>query len=87
MWKYVLIGWNVWVFILYGMDKLFAVCGRRRIPEKTLIGAAYFMGAGGAFVGMILFRHKIRKWCFRICIPLAIVINLALLYLFFHVLV
>ena len=46
---------------LYGLDKLFARMGARRIPERTLLFASFIGGALGGLVGMILFRHKTRK--------------------------
>ena len=48
-------------FILYGLDKLFAKIGARRIPERTLLFASAVGGAIGASLGMLLFKHKIRK--------------------------
>jgi uncharacterized membrane protein YsdA (DUF1294 family) len=34
---------------------------QRRIPERTQLGIGLLGGAWGALLGMILFRHKIRK--------------------------
>ena len=76
--------WNAVVFILYGADKLLAKLQARRIPEKSLISLAFCFGGIGAFLGMQLFRHKTRKPLFRTAIPLAVVLNLALLGVFFR---
>ena len=58
------------VFTLYGVDKWKAKRQKWRISEMTLLGMAFVFGAAGAFVGMLLFHHKTRKWKFRILVPL-----------------
>lgn len=69
--------WNGIVLLLYGLDKWKAVRGRWRISEKLLLLCAFVMGALGAGLGMLLFRHKTRKTKFRVLIPLALLINAA----------
>ena len=76
--SYYLVVINVVAFILYGLDKAKAVKHQWRIPEATLLGAAFVGGAFGAFAGMIVFHHKTRKMKFRILIPIAILIWLTL---------
>ena len=73
--KIVLAIWNVFVCLLYGLDKSRAVRGERRISEKELITLAFLFGGAGAMFGMILFNHKTSKMKFRILVPLAVVIN------------
>lgn len=73
-----LIGWNVITFLLYGIDKLCALIGTRRITEELLLVSAFLLGGIGAGIGMILFRHKIRKMKFCILIPVSVVINLVI---------
>lgn len=70
---------NLVGLILMGADKLFAIKDMGRIPEKTLIGISAAGGAVGTFMGMILFRHKIRKAKFYILLPLFLVGYIALL--------
>lgn len=55
---------NIIVFILYGVDKLFAKISFTRIPEKILLNFAIFGGAYGSFIGMYLFHHKTKKKLF-----------------------
>lgn len=62
---------NLISFFLYGIDKYKAVHKRWRIPEQILLLSAFLGGAAGALVGMLLFRHKTRKWKFRILVPAA----------------
>ena len=62
---------SVTAFPLYGWDKAMAKLRRRRIPEAALLGCALLGGsAGAALLGMLLFRHKIRKGPFRYGVPL-----------------
>lgn len=73
--------WNVFVFLLYGLDKAKAEKHKWRISEKTLILAAFFMGAFGAFFGMRIFRHKTKKPMFRAFVFIAILVNSGIVYL------
>ena len=73
---FLIIIWNIIVFAIYGIDKKNARNNKRRVPEKTLIGMAFFCGGIGAFLGMRIFRHKTRVLKFRILIPLLVFINL-----------
>ena len=66
---------NVLVFALYGIDKFKAVRGDWRISERTLMLAAV-PGVFGALLGMLAFRHKIRKPLFYIGVPLILVVEI-----------
>ncbi|MDO5125752.1 MAG: DUF1294 domain-containing protein [Ruminococcus sp.] len=69
---------NVIAFAVYGIDKLKAKHNRWRTPESTLILLAAFGGSVGAFVAMRLFRHKTKHPKFNICIPMFIIIHVAI---------
>jgi uncharacterized membrane protein YsdA (DUF1294 family) len=58
---------NLLTFIVYGADKLFAINGTRRVPEKILLALSIIGGGVGGSVAMELFRHKTRRehWYFR----------------------
>ena len=75
---------NVVVFFMYGVDKWNAKHGLRRIPEKTLLGIAVAGGSIGAYIGMQLFRHKIRKPRFYIGIPVILAVQVVLLLYIYH---
>lgn len=76
---YILI-WNLIVFLIYGIDKIKAIRGSFRISESVLITCAFAMGGFGAIFGMYVFRHKTRKLKFRLLVPVALVLNIALIY-------
>ncbi len=71
---------NLTAFILFGIDKWRAVRDKWRIPEKTLLTAALWGGAAGAFLGMLLFRHKIRKPKFYILVPILLALETVIFY-------
>lgn len=77
---YIFLIWNVIVAFLYWIDKKKAEKGAYRISEKTLILSAFLMGAPGALCGMHFFRHKTKHMSFLISIPLALVVNIAVVY-------
>ena len=54
--------------------------GAERISEGMLFFLATIFGSVGIYVGMMLIRHKSRKWYFLIGIPLLIIENLSTLY-------
>mgnify|MGYP000907477456 CR=1 FL=1 len=56
----VFVGLSIVVFLIYGLDKIFAILGSYRIPEKFLLLLSFVGGVGGA-LAMVCFRHKIRK--------------------------
>lgn len=61
-----LIGINAVTVLLYGYDKRQAVVGRGRVPEMILHLAALVGGSPGALIAQMLFRHKTRKFKFRL---------------------
>lgn len=65
---------NIISLALFGYDKYQAVCEEYRISERHLLLVAFF-GPFGAYAGMRIFRHKIRKPLFSILVPVFIVIH------------
>ena len=62
VWFFLILGlWNLCVFAVYGADKIKAVTGGWRISEACLLTLALLFGGIGGMLGMIAFRHKIRK--------------------------
>lgn len=71
---------NVIAFFMYGIDKWKAKKNKWRIPEKTLLGAAFFGGSVGALAGMQVFHHKTKHWKFKIGVPMCLVLHVGLGY-------
>ena len=81
-WIFIII-WNVFVFLIYGIDKKKAKKQKWRIPEKTLLMLAFLFGAPGASLGMRFFHHKTKKMKFKILIPLFFIFQtIIILYIY-----
>lgn len=76
-----LAGVNLALLCVMGWDKLAAIRGVRRIPERTLFSLALLGGSVGGILGMLLFRHKTRKPAFRVGFPAILLCQLALAWL------
>ena len=68
---------NAASFAIFGLDKLFAIRHRRRIPEATLLALALLFGAAGELLAMVLFRHKTLHKKFCLGLPLILVLQIA----------
>ena len=74
---YLLIIWNIIIFCEFGIDKWKSIHKKWRISEKTLILSAFLMGGIGGIFGMMVFHHKTKHIKFKILIPLAVLLNIA----------
>lgn len=80
--------WNVYVFLLYAVDKHKARRERWRIPESAMLTTAFLCGGIGALIAMQLVHHKTRNRKFRILVPMAFVLTIAVvLYLLWRALI
>lgn len=70
-----LIGYNLLVFSLYGIDKLKAKKTSWRVSEKTLLWMAFLGGSAGAFLGMQVFHHKTLHKKFEVLVPLFLLLH------------
>ena len=70
---------NIISFIIMGLDKLFAIKNKRRISENTLLFLSIIGGVFGTTLGMIIFKHKIRKPKFLILIPIILILSIYLI--------
>jgi uncharacterized membrane protein YsdA (DUF1294 family) len=77
--KYLLII-NVITFVVYGLDKLFAIKHKRRIRIITLLGLAFIGGELGGLLAMNIFHHKTSKKCFTIGLPLMLVMHMIIYF-------
>lgn len=71
---------NLVTFIVFGVDKRRAIMQKWRISERTLLALSAAGGSAGAFAGMRLFRHKIRKPKFYLGVPGIFVLQVILGY-------
>ncbi|MEG0527030.1 MAG: DUF1294 domain-containing protein [Longicatena sp.] len=70
-----LIVWNIITFTMMGIDKWKAIHKGMRISEKMLLSCSLLLGSLGTLLGMIVFRHKIRKPLFYISVPVMIIVH------------
>ena len=56
---------NAAAYAAFAWDKSMARAGRRRIPERTLLGLALAGGSAGAVTAQRTLRHKTQKEPFR----------------------
>ena len=70
-------------FALYGVDKLLAKTGARRIPERVLLGFSLLGGGVGGALAMMLFRHKTKHLYFVFLNAVGIALQIASIVLAF----
>lgn len=70
-------------FAMMGIDKWKARKGRYRTPEATLLLWCALGGGLGGWLGMRVFRHKTRHAKFQIAVPALMLLQLALLIIYF----
>lgn len=75
---------NALGFLLMLADKHKAKNNLWRIPEVTLLGAAFLGGSIGAICAMRLFRHKTRHPKFSIGLPLILTAQILLCLGFYY---
>ena len=73
---------NLITFIVFALDKIYAIKKKWRFKEISLLGMCFVGGAIGGFLAMYLFRHKNKKKLFVIGVPLIIVIHLFIILWF-----
>lgn len=69
---------NIITLIIMGYDKFRAIKNKTRISEKTILTIAILGGSTGTLLGMLLFKHKIRKMKFILLIPILIIIHISI---------
>jgi uncharacterized membrane protein YsdA (DUF1294 family) len=64
------LAFNAGAFVLFAADKAIAKwhSGGNRMPERTLLASAA-LGGGGAWLAMVLLRHKTQHARFRRGVP------------------
>ena len=67
-------------FLVFGIDKWFAIRHQWRIPEIVLLALSFLGGSVGGILAMVVFRHKISKISFLLKFCGVVVLQLALIY-------
>jgi len=73
---------SLFSFGIMGIDKRKAVKGSYRISEKFLFTCAFAGGSAGILAGMYIFRHKIRRWKFKLGVPAILILELYMYFMF-----
>jgi uncharacterized membrane protein YsdA (DUF1294 family) len=68
---------NILAFVCYGLDKLKAKRNARRISEHALLLLALVGGSVGAWLGMLVWRHKTKHAKFRWGVPMILLLQVA----------
>lgn len=71
---------NVLSFVIFAVDKNRAKKNLWRISEAILLFLAFIGGALGAFLSMLIFRHKTQKLKFTLLVPLFLIIHIFLAF-------
>ena len=67
---------NMLTIAIYGVDKIAARKGMRRIPEVTLLTFGAVGGWPGAILGQQIFRHKTQKQPFKTRFYVSVVLSI-----------
>jgi len=73
---------NLGTFVIYAVDKIKAVNHAWRIAEHILLKVS-MLGPFGAYLGMKVFRHKVKKPRFYVGVPFFAVIQLIIILIAF----
>ena len=68
---------NILAFVCYGLDKLKAKRNARRISERALLLLALVGGSVGAWLGMLVWRHKTKHAIFSVGVPVMLLLQIA----------
>lgn len=71
---------NLIAFAFVGIDKSKSAHDHQRVPELYFFIWATFLSSLGVLLGMLVFRHKTRKWTFIFGITLLVIQQILLLY-------
>lgn len=66
---------NAFSILLFGIDKNRAIRKEKRIREINFFILSFLGGSVGILIGMVLFKHKLKKKNFYFGIPIIYLIN------------
>lgn len=70
---------NAAAYAAFAYDKAMAIEGRRRVPERRLLGLALIGGSVGAVAAQRVLRHKTQKEPFRSQLQAIVAVHVLLL--------
>lgn len=70
---------NIITFIVFGLDKLFAIKKMSRVRNITLLSLVFIGGEIGAIIAMRMFHHKTKQYAYTVGIPLILLIHVSIL--------
>lgn len=76
--------WNLFVMVLYGIDKRRIKAQKTKIETSLLLLLSLLGASFGAAMGMLFFNHKVNERTFRIFIPLAAALNVVLFFIWYR---
>ncbi|MBQ7891320.1 MAG: DUF1294 domain-containing protein [Erysipelotrichaceae bacterium] len=76
---------NLVGFVMMCVDKQLAIHHKNRVPERVLFLIAIIGGSFGSILGMYAFRHKTKHLSFVIGMPVILIIQLVVLYLYISI--
>lgn len=79
--NYYILAINIVSFTIFWIDKRKAITNKNRYSEKNLITTCLIGGGVGGALSMIIFKHKTKKWYFKLLVSISI-IYLILVYVF-----
>jgi uncharacterized membrane protein YsdA (DUF1294 family) len=71
---------NIFSFLVFGLDKVSAIIGIRRISERHLHMLTLSGGCVGSITGMSIFRHKTKKPQFIMITLIISMVEIAVIY-------
>lgn len=71
---------NFFAFVMVGVDKRKSSHDHQRVPEVYFFLWSVFFASPGVLLGMIMFRHKTKKWTFIFGITLLLLQQALLMY-------
>lgn len=74
---------NLLTFLMFALDKFRAVRREWRIRESLLFTLSLAGGALGGLLSMYLFRHKTKAPTFKYGMPIVVLIQIAVIFIYF----
>lgn len=75
---------NILGFVQNAFDKRQAIKGKRRIPERRLLGIVFFGGTVGSGLAMLIFSHKTAKTSYILQFFGIVVLQMLITYYFYN---